>query len=152
MTDMNQVPHSLPTNVRRNRTKFSRPYHLARSISEPLVSVLRVSQVCDVIYHASLLQPLGHKHVRGKFIAVQWKPPQTPHQSVWTPNSVHIVSLVPVCHSYIITRQSIWLFNFAEYSCRDHFNTEVPFGQHKCSFYELCLSSSVFRLRVFSTT
>ena len=29
------------------------------------------------------------------------------------------------------------MFNFAENSCSDHCSTEVPFGQHKCSYKEL---------------
>jgi len=58
---MNQLPHSGPTNGRR---------HLARCICAPLVSVLRVGQVCDVISRALSLQPPGHG-VGDKFIAVQ---------------------------------------------------------------------------------
>jgi hypothetical protein len=47
--DTNQVPHSGPTIVSRHRTKFSCPGHLVRCICVPLVSALRVGQVCDVI-------------------------------------------------------------------------------------------------------
>jgi hypothetical protein len=47
--DTNQVPHSGPTIVSRHRKKFIRPGHLALCICVPLVSALRVGQVCDVI-------------------------------------------------------------------------------------------------------
>jgi len=74
-----------------------------------------------------------------------------------TPDSppVHLNPLclaLPFCQPFVITRHSSWLFTFADYSCKDHCGTEVPFGQHKCSFYKLCLANSVFRLHVFSVT
>ena len=68
-------------------------------------------------------------------------------------NSVFLA--VSFCQPFIITRHSSWLskiFNFVENSCNDHCNTGVPFGQHNCSYKELCVASSVFRRHVFVVT
>jgi len=56
--DTNQVPHPGPTIVRRHRTKFSCPGHLAHCISVPLVSEM-VKYITS--YRPPLLQRPGHQ-------------------------------------------------------------------------------------------
>ena len=83
-----------------------------------------------VLFNCSLLDS---KQVCGKYIAVQWATPDSP------PVRLNPVCLaVPFCEPFVITHHSSWLFNFAEYSHRDHCSTEVPFSQHKYSCYEVC--------------
>ena len=79
-----KIPHSGPTNGRRHRTIFSRPGQLARCICAPLVSVLRVAKCVTSHLAHSPCSLLDTKQVRGKFTAVQCKPPQRAHRSVWT--------------------------------------------------------------------
>ena len=59
VSDMNQVPHSGPTDGWRHLTKFSRRSTWRAVFMCPLMSALRV-EVCDVIFRAPLLQPPGH--------------------------------------------------------------------------------------------
>ena len=68
MNDTNQVPHPRPTIVIRYCTKFSRPAHLVRSIYVPLVSSMRVGQVCDIISTSLVCSVLYTKQVCGKLI------------------------------------------------------------------------------------
>lgn len=114
MSDTKQVPHPGPTIVRRHHTKFSRPGNRRAVFVCPwcLLSELVTYMTSYLaLPHCSLLDT---KQVCGKFIAVQWKPAQTAHRSVWT-----VRLAVPFCQPFVITRHSSWLFTFAKYSCRD---------------------------------
>jgi len=58
--DVNQVTHPEPANIRCHRTKFSCPGPWRAVLVHPPMSVLRVVQVCDVIFRTPSLQPPGH--------------------------------------------------------------------------------------------
>ena len=74
---------------------------------------------------------LETKQVCGKFVAVHRESPQTAHRSVWT--CVSGCFFLPAVHNYTSQQLAVQMFNFADYSCRDHCSTGVPFGEHNCS-------------------
>ena len=96
-----------------HHTKFSRPGHLARCICVPLVSALRVGQVCDVISPSLIAASwTPSRYVVSLSCSVKASPDSPPvrlNPVCWA---------VPFCQPFVITCHSTWLFTVAEYSCR----------------------------------
>ena len=119
-----------PQMVGRHPTKLNRTGLLAWCICAPLVSWEVSVLWCHISHSVLAASWTPSRYVVGLLLFTESHPRQP------TGPSEPCVSgcfFLPAFHNCTSQQLAVQMFNFAEYSCRDHCSPGVPFGVHNCS-------------------